>query len=339
MFLLTSFERKMIRDLIGEIAENNNGISQIDLLDIAQSFSFNVNNLENHDKIEDLTMVNRIIYNGLEHKSAWEEIAEKLLTAFKFNVPDQGKKRNSIDPNAENGEVLSFWDVERDGIFYSVKSSLNEPKSSFKQATGSSNIKFQALISMMRTYGLDKLSNVQIGNIGCIYRENKKERTISWGEITPVMTLLEAYSNIKNLIKFASKSEDEETRAISSLEEVIEGKFDENKMYDIISLLNRADLVGKDGRINTGYMPKFLGPIINKIIGSITVYHPEYFSQMIGRLSLQENCSALEINARKILLHRINSIAADGLYLDDLKQVLEQIKNIYKVNVLKNIAI
>jgi len=277
--------REEVMRLGGSSAEVGPIKQDMDLMSVAKDM------LEAGDSegLEDLVDLNNAIYTSIDKRDAWESIGEQLLTAWGFDVPAQGKKAAAASEGGSDGSVATFWDVRKEGVLYSVKTSFKTPTkpTNYKQATQSSNIKLSALFSAIK----ENPPGTKLGNIGCIYSEEENSRVIGWGNVTAPISSDDLSQKIRSIIQKNVAPENVEI-ILSSYDSLVGTATGKKMSKDetvttklIIRALSSAGLSTSDGRL-TGKAEQFLGSYSEGTpIASLAVYEPSYFfKETMGKL-------------------------------------------------------
>ena len=316
--------KRLIKDLISEVilqvgnydADIGALERNIDLLDVAKKIS--KRKKTGSDQLEDIIALNSHIYQTVGSRSAWEEMGERVLQTWDFTVPTQG------GPDGDG--VLTFWDVSKEGVLYSVKTSLSKgptKQGNFRFATQSSNLKFASLVGAIKENG----KATKLGNIGCIYTQIGPARNIQWGEVTSPITAGRLKKNIEDLILSVNKPESEAIHQAFLELSSATGKKMSGKETATLKIIEShlSDYLSSGGRI-TGELPAFLGPYTETLIASITAYDPEYFWDTLG-LSKRDPGVLPAEDERNKLVGRIKTISY-GLSKGELMSLLQYARDL-----------
>jgi len=243
------------------------GIKNIDIMDIVTA------EIAKGDptgkRMQQILAFNEMVYNiAMEggNKNAWQAIAEKMLAYWGYNVEDQ--------TGADATGITVFYDVEKDNIYYSVKSSFKSGANSYRAATSSSNVKIQSICALI----IKEPEKNVLGNIGCFC--NKKNPIIGWGQVTAPIS---REAVIKNILSIVSSDNDLAKRFIDATENKPSSSIADKIISDIKNYFASAGLTPADGRMGLSPMAAVLGDINEKEIGSLTLVDPvELFEKTLG---------------------------------------------------------
>lgn len=334
--------RTLVREEVMRLGRSSAEVGPIkqdmDLMSVAKDM------LEAGDSegLEDLVDLNNAIYTSIDKRDAWESIGEQLLTAWGFDAPAQGKKAAAASESGSDGSVATFWDVKKDGVLYSVKTSFKTPTkpTNYRQATQSSNIKLTALLSAVK----ENPPSTMLGNIGCIYSEGENSRTVGWGNVTDPISAGDLKDKIRDLIVGNSAAPVGPTSEdVLDLYDQLTGTATGKKMSSaeaesakkIVAQLQSAGLVSSGARL-TGAMTDFLGGYSETPIASLKVYEPAYFfsetlSKMISSESGREFAPE---DTRDDAIKRVSTLAR-GMTDSQLKKLLSVARDLMKESLIR----
>lgn len=318
---------------VGPIAQD------MDLMAVA----VNMLDAEDSEGLEELVDLNNAVYTSIDRRDAWEAIGEQMLEAWGYDAPAQGKKAAAAAGDSDGGSVATFWDVRKDGILYSVKTSFKNPTgpANYKQATQSSNIKLTALFSAVKENSPDTM----LGNIGCIYSEEENSRTVGWGDVTAPISAGDLKDKIRDIIEknIGERFDGDALDLYDQLTGAATGKkmttAEAKSAKKIVDELQNAGLVSSGARL-TGKVTEFLGPYVNTPLASLKVYEPSYFfSETLAKLSGSgPKGEAAPEDARNNAVKRITTLTR-GMSSAQLDKLLNVARDLMRESLLREYVI
>mgnify|MGYP003110260003 CR=1 FL=1 len=261
-----------------------------------------------------------LVFNELVHsvatesgnKNAWQSIAEKMLQFWGFGVEDQG-----------SAGVTTFYDADKDGVYYSVKSSFSSYRAddNFSAATSSSSPKIESILALI----IKEPDKKMLGNIGVIKTGNDENVIIRWGHVTAPIS---REGVVNNIVKHLPQEPVEITQG-KPLENLRNRLLDAltKKPADADDLIKavKKQLVKKlgmsDGRLNKKNMEIILGSDGQNSEGGQT----EGAGSQIASLEVMDPDQLFEKTAKN-LMKTVGSEDRAFAEPADRKQFMQQVK-------------